>query len=79
MLHPYSPHLFRYIHQQKVINYLPIEQFYCVTADYSMKEKKNFLGWTINVYNRAEEEVSGGVFIAHPINRSLIHFFTQNY
>jgi len=38
------------------INYLPAKENYCVTADYTIKDEKSFLGWTVGVHNHAEEK-----------------------
>ena len=35
------------------INYLPAKENYCVTADYTIKDEKSFLGWTVGVHNHA--------------------------
>jgi lipocalin len=42
-----------YIQQQAVTRYLPVEQNYCVEADY--KRTENFWGWNVQVHNHAEE------------------------
>ncbi len=44
-----------YIHQQAETKYLPIEQNYCVTANYDELDKKSFWGYSIQVSNYAEE------------------------
>jgi lipocalin len=43
-----------YIQQQAPVKYLPVEQNYCVEADY--KRTKTFWGWDVQVHNHAEEK-----------------------
>merc|ERR1711998_547295 len=45
-----------YIQQQAVTQYLPVEQNFCVYAEYSILKKKTFWGYTIQVHNHAEEQ-----------------------
>lgn len=45
-----------YIHQQQSTQYLPAEQKFCVTADYSVKDEKTITGYTVGVTNYAEEQ-----------------------
>jgi lipocalin len=53
---------FNSVHQQAVNFYTPPEQSYCVTAQYSVKSKSSFWGYTIDVYNYAQDVdgASGG-------------------
>merc|ERR1711998_454557 len=44
------------IQQQAVTQYLPVEQNFCVYAEYSILKKKTFWGYTIQVHNHAEEQ-----------------------
>merc|ERR1711972_1251545 len=45
-----------YIQQQAVTTYLPKEQNYCVSAEYTVLEKKTLLGYDIKVHNIAYEK-----------------------
>jgi lipocalin len=45
-----------YIQQQAVTTYLPKDQNYCVSADYTLLEKKTFFGYDIKVRNIAYEK-----------------------
>jgi len=48
-----------YIHQQAVTSYSPIDQNYCVKAEYTVREKATFWGYTVDVMNEAKNEVGG--------------------
>merc|ERR1740129_485248 len=43
-----------YTQQQMTITYLPADANNCVTAEYSLKSKATWLGWTITVDNKAQ-------------------------
>lgn len=45
-----------YIQQQAVTTYLPKEQNYCVSAEYTVLNKKTLLGYDIKVHNIAHEQ-----------------------
>ena len=45
-----------YVHEQAVTQYLPEERFYCVHADYDIKDTKTFWGYEVTVVNYAEDE-----------------------
>jgi len=45
-----------YIHQQMPTKYLPVDQNFCVYANYEKLEKKSFWGYDIDVHNHAEEK-----------------------
>lgn len=46
-----------YIHQQQEIEYLPIENNYCVKAEYNVRDKPTFpWGYTVEVTNTAQNE-----------------------
>jgi len=45
-----------YVHQQAETMYLPKERFYCVHADYNIRDEKTFWGYTVDVMNYAEDE-----------------------
>merc|ERR1712079_208130 len=42
-----------YVQQQMIVQYLPAEAFSCVTAEYGIKSRPTFLGWTVDVGNNA--------------------------
>jgi len=42
-----------YVQQQMVVQYLPADAFNCVTAEYGIKSRPTFLGWTVDVGNKA--------------------------
>ena len=42
-----------YSHQQAVNSYSPIEDNYCVRAEYGLREESTFWGYTVDVKNRA--------------------------
>jgi len=44
-----------YIHEQAVTKYLPAERFYCITADYKEFDTPSFWGYTIDVFNNAQD------------------------
>eukprot|EP00470_Lotharella_oceanica_P003282 CAMPEP_0170168362 /NCGR_PEP_ID=MMETSP0040_2-20121228/1431_1 /TAXON_ID=641309 /ORGANISM="Lotharella oceanica, Strain CCMP622" /LENGTH=223 /DNA_ID=CAMNT_0010406595 /DNA_START=151 /DNA_END=822 /DNA_ORIENTATION=- len=44
-----------YIQQQQVVDYLPAERFYCVTAEYSRRDNPGLFRYDINVKNKAYE------------------------
>lgn len=44
-----------YVHQQMITVYLPEEYFFCVYADYTIREEETVWGYTIDVYNYAED------------------------
>ena len=44
-----------YIQEQAETKYLPSSQNFCVRASYTKKAKKNWLGWSIDVSNYAQE------------------------
>jgi len=44
-----------YIQQQMPTKYLPKDQNYCVYAEYTKMDKKNFWGYSIQVHNYAQE------------------------
>lgn len=55
------------VHQQAENFYTPAERSYCVTAQYSLKARPSSLGYTIDVYNYAEDKdgnPSGGSLCA---------------
>jgi len=58
-----------YVHQQMPISYLPIEQFYCVKAEYSNRYPKWWqFQYTVNVYNEGSDEsgqITGGELCAY--------------
>jgi lipocalin len=43
-----------YVQQQMVVQYLPADYFYCVTADYSKFDPPNAMGYDIEVVNYAQ-------------------------
>lgn len=45
-----------FIQQQMPTQYLPVEKNYCVTARYEMMSKKSVWGYTIQVYNQAQDK-----------------------
>ena len=45
-----------YIHQQAVTEYSPLEWNYCTYAEYSLKRKQSFWGYTVDVTNYAEDK-----------------------
>jgi len=45
-----------YIHQQAVTSYNPIDQNYCVKAEYSVRDRKTFWGYSVDVLNKAQNE-----------------------
>ena len=51
-----------YIQMQQVTNYLPIEDNYCVTAEYNLSNKKVpfYNGKVISVYNYANKDMVNG-------------------
>lgn len=44
-----------YVQQQMEIVYLPKEENNCVTAEYTVKDKPTFWGYTVGVYNSAQD------------------------
>jgi len=44
-----------YVHEQAETIYLPKEENYCVTADYTVKDKPTFWGYTVGVSNEAQD------------------------
>jgi len=50
-----------YIQQQMEIAYLPIENNYCVVAQYTVRQNPTFFGYTVDVFNQAQNEL-GTVF-----------------
>jgi len=60
-----------YSHQQAEISYLPKENNYCVTAEYTIKDAPNFWGYTVGVNNKAQDAaggVKGGELCAYSAN-----------
>lgn len=57
-----------YVHEQAVTQYLPIENNYCVTAEYELIGRRTFWGYTIRVNNFAKnlegEEFGGRLYAA---------------
>jgi len=45
-----------YSHQQAVNSYSPLDQNYCTTAQYTVKETSTFWGYTVGVSNTAQYE-----------------------
>lgn len=45
-----------FVHQQAVNSYSPLEQNFCVVAEYEIKEKPSFWGYTVTVNNSAQNE-----------------------
>lgn len=45
-----------YIHQQAVTSYSPIDQNYCVKAEYTVRDKTTFWGYEVDVVNEAKNE-----------------------
>mmetsp|Transcript_1900 Transcript_1900/g.3675 ORF Transcript_1900/g.3675 Transcript_1900/m.3675 type:complete len:263 (+) Transcript_1900:21-809(+) len=45
-----------YVQQQQVVDYLPENRFYCVTAEYSKRGNPGLFRYEINVKNKAYEE-----------------------
>jgi len=45
-----------YVHQQAETSYSPIEQNFCVRAEYTLKESPTFWGYTVGVNNQAKNE-----------------------
>merc|ERR1712038_425698 len=57
-----------YIHQQAVTKYSPIDENYCVKAQYTVRENPTRLGYTVDVMNEAKNEFgakSGGGLCAY--------------
>jgi len=57
-----------YSHQQAEISYQPVSQNYCVSAEYSIRSCPSLLGYTVNVYNQAQDELGnefGGPLCAY--------------
>lgn len=53
-----------YSQQQMPLKYLPVEQFFCVRAEYAMLPTPSFWGYTIQVHNMAYER-DGTVHDSH--------------
>lgn len=45
-----------YIHAQAVTRYSPVEQNYCVKAEYTVQDEPNFWGYTVDVNNKAQNQ-----------------------
>lgn len=63
-----------YSHKQAENSYSPIEQNYCTTAEYNVRKKKTFWGYTVDVNNQAEYESGrpvGGELCAYQTKESL--------
>jgi len=66
-----------YIQQQMAVSYLPASQNRCVFAEYTLRERPNLLGYTVNVHNYAEEVApphkphdSGSLICARAVNET---------
>ena len=56
-----------YVHEQAVTTYLPKENNYCVTAEYTVMNRRTFWGYTVRVNNSAKNingEEFGGILYA---------------
>lgn len=63
-----------YSHQQAENVYSPIEQNFCVTAEYTIKTDPTFWGYTVSVNNQAQNqngEKFGGELCAYQTDESL--------
>lgn len=45
-----------YSHQQAEVFYLPVSQNYCVRAEYSIKDRSSFWGYTVSVNNLSQDQ-----------------------
>ena len=45
-----------YVQQQAETIYLPKEENYCVTAEYTVKDRPTFWGYTVGVSNKSQDE-----------------------
>lgn len=50
-----------YIHEQAVTQYSPLEQNFCTSAEYTIRDSKSFWGYTVDVQNTAQDSM-GGIF-----------------
>lgn len=50
-----------YVHQQAENAYSPIEQNFCTSAQYTIKDEPTFWGYTVDVFNQAQYENGIGV------------------
>jgi lipocalin len=45
-----------YVHQQAETSYSPIDQNFCVKAEYTVKDTNRLFGYSVDVFNQAETE-----------------------
>jgi len=63
-----------YIHQQAVTRYSPVEQNFCVSALYVLKDRGTFWGYTVSVNNSAQNkdgDIFGGELCAYRTDSNL--------